>query len=217
MLIQFSSDIDHAMFVLNVDLWSDDGQREVNLVRHTNSAPSISSTTPCSYTGIADSAFHPILPSSTPHRDAQYPPAGSLTYPPQPPQQGYSPAYGGPAPGYPMRTCKLCGVGQLGTRLVIANSTAEQQYGPPNGGYPPSPAYGYNNMPPGDQSRPEYGSSQFPSRGAIGGAATTQGMFTRNLIGSLAASAFRLTDTSDRIGIWFIMQDLSIRTEGTFR
>jgi hypothetical protein len=42
-------------------------------------------------------------------------------------------------------------------------------------------------------------------------------MFTRNLIGSLAASAFRLTDPSDKIGIWFVLQDLSVRTEGTFR
>lgn len=47
--------------------------------------------------------------------------------------------------------------------------------------------------------------------------AQPQGMFTRNLIGSLAASAFRLTDPSDRIGIWFILQDLSVRTEGLFR
>ena len=44
-----------------------------------------------------------------------------------------------------------------------------------------------------------------------------QGMFTRNLIGSLAASAFRLTDNNDKIGIWFVLQDLSVRTEGEFR
>lgn len=43
------------------------------------------------------------------------------------------------------------------------------------------------------------------------------GMFTRNLIGSLSASAFRLTDPDDRIGIWFVLQDLSVRTEGSFR
>jgi hypothetical protein len=43
------------------------------------------------------------------------------------------------------------------------------------------------------------------------------GMFTRNLIGSLAASAFRLTDPSDKLGIWFVLQDLSVRTEGNFR
>ena len=42
-------------------------------------------------------------------------------------------------------------------------------------------------------------------------------MFTRNLIGSLSASAFKLTDEKDRIGIWFILQDLSVRTEGWFR
>jgi len=42
-------------------------------------------------------------------------------------------------------------------------------------------------------------------------------MFTRNLIGSLTASAFRLTDPDNKIGIWFVLQDLSVRTEGSFR
>lgn len=42
-------------------------------------------------------------------------------------------------------------------------------------------------------------------------------MFTRNLIGSLSASAFRLTDPDMKMGVWFILQDLSVRTEGTFR
>lgn len=46
---------------------------------------------------------------------------------------------------------------------------------------------------------------------------SSAGMFTRNLIGSLSASAFRLTDPCNRIGVWFILQDLSVRTEGTFR
>lgn len=46
---------------------------------------------------------------------------------------------------------------------------------------------------------------------------TATGMFTRNLIGSLAASAFRLTDPNDKLGIWFVLQDLSVRTEGNFR
>lgn len=47
--------------------------------------------------------------------------------------------------------------------------------------------------------------------------AAPEGMFTRNLIGSLSASAFRLTDPDNKIGVWFILQDLSVRTEGTFR
>lgn len=40
---------------------------------------------------------------------------------------------------------------------------------------------------------------------------------TRNLIGSLVASAAKLFDTNDQLGIYFVFQDLSIRTEGTFR
>ena len=43
------------------------------------------------------------------------------------------------------------------------------------------------------------------------------GMFTRNLIGSLCVSAFKLTDPDNKLGIWFILQDLSVRTEGSFR
>ncbi|KAF2842903.1 hypothetical protein M501DRAFT_924770, partial [Patellaria atrata CBS 101060] len=43
------------------------------------------------------------------------------------------------------------------------------------------------------------------------------GMFTRNLIGSLSVNAFRLSDTEQKIGFWFVLQDLSVRTEGSFR
>lgn len=43
------------------------------------------------------------------------------------------------------------------------------------------------------------------------------GMFTRNLIGALSASAFRLHDQDEKFGIYFILQDLSIRTDGIFR
>lgn len=42
-------------------------------------------------------------------------------------------------------------------------------------------------------------------------------MYTRNLIGSLVTSANRLLDPEDKFGIWFILQDLSVRTEGYFR
>jgi len=43
------------------------------------------------------------------------------------------------------------------------------------------------------------------------------GMFTRNLIGSLTVNAFKLQDTEAKTGFWFILQDLSVRTEGLFR
>lgn len=42
-------------------------------------------------------------------------------------------------------------------------------------------------------------------------------MYTRNLIGSLTVNASQLKDLSDELGFWFVLQDLSIRTEGMFR
>lgn len=42
-------------------------------------------------------------------------------------------------------------------------------------------------------------------------------MFTRNLIGNLTVNAFTLNDTDEKTGHWFVLQDLSVRTEGTFR
>ncbi len=47
--------------------------------------------------------------------------------------------------------------------------------------------------------------------------AAPSGMFTRNLIGSLCVSAFKLTNPDGQMGVWFILQDLSVRTEGSFR
>lgn len=43
------------------------------------------------------------------------------------------------------------------------------------------------------------------------------GMFTRNLIGSVTVSAATLQDLNDKPGFWFVLQDLSVRTEGNFR
>lgn len=40
---------------------------------------------------------------------------------------------------------------------------------------------------------------------------------TRNLIGMNAVNACRLNDPAGKTGFWFVLQDLSVRTEGTFR
>lgn len=45
----------------------------------------------------------------------------------------------------------------------------------------------------------------------------SQGMYTRNLIGSLAVNAAKLQDDTGKTGLWFVLQDLSVRTEGVFR
>lgn len=41
--------------------------------------------------------------------------------------------------------------------------------------------------------------------------------FTRNLIGSLTVNAAKLKDPDGNTGYWFVLQDLSVRTEGWFR
>jgi hypothetical protein len=46
--------------------------------------------------------------------------------------------------------------------------------------------------------------------------AAPPGSHTRNLIGSLAVPASKLTDQNHETGIWFVFQDLSVRTEGNF-
>jgi hypothetical protein len=47
--------------------------------------------------------------------------------------------------------------------------------------------------------------------------ATTMGSnHTRNLIGMNAVNACRLNDLEGKPGFWFVLQDLSVRTEGTF-
>ena len=100
---------------------------------------------------------------------------------------------------------------------------------PPNGTYGPPQQYfphqqmatlpSQANVPPYGRNGSQSGFSQDQRAQArmamVGG--QPSGMFSRNLIGSLAASAFRLSDTSDRIGIWFVLQDLSVRTDGSFR
>jgi hypothetical protein len=75
-------------------------------------------------------------------------------------------------------------------------------------GYHPLPVY-----PSGSSSarNPYNQSDDFPAQPA------GSSQYTRNLIGSLTGSAFRLRNDSGELGIWFVMQDLSVRTEGTFR
>lgn len=103
------------------------------------------------------------------------------------------------------------------------------QPGYPQGGYPnlySTPGYNQQGMQyGGSQQSPYYpmNSPYYPQGGGVVQhplshvQAPPTGMFTRNLIGSLSASAFQLTDVENRLGIWFILQDLSVRTEGNFR
>ena len=213
------------MFVLNVDLWSANGEKEVNLVRHSSTSPSISCSTPVSYQALqaVDAAYSNILPTGVVKYEGSqapynpYPQSG----PPQvTPYAGQASQYGGAQSQY--------------QQPGYAPATNGGQYPPQNGYSQPATqssyyASGQQTHAAGDYSpqvQSQYGGHQYTvprdqaiprSTGGPVSNTTPQGMFTRNLIGSLAASAFRLTEPNDRIGIWFVLQDLSVRTEGTFR
>jgi hypothetical protein len=212
-----NSEVEHGMFVLNVDLWDEFGQREVNLVRHSGSSPGISSTTPASYQE-APGIYSHIAPQQQPFKLEP----GQQNYNPYPNQPQVNPySNGQPAPynngsaynqGYP---------GPNGSAYASQGySQAPQQVyyttapGMHPSAAPQAPEYGQHQMPYGNR---QYAPADMAVQRTPVSTGQPQGMFTRNLIGSLAASAFRLTDPEDKIGIWFVLQDLSVRTEGTFR
>jgi hypothetical protein len=211
--------LDTAYFVLTVDLWNLEATKEVNLVAHAQSnAPIIGNSIPASFPHTVSNPS-PSQPSPRPFheltqvpaynrpaqnfgspRSAQHPDSATSYYSQS---SGYSPYSNGGAPAY---------FGQAG-----------------------APYQDYRNGPPGQQVnglQQHHSSSSFSSQGGGQGyqpyasprqetphmgANEARGTFTRNLIGSLSASAFKLNDLNENFGIWFVLQDLSVRTEGWFR
>lgn len=233
------------MFVLNVDLWSSNGNSEVNLVRHSTQSPSISNSTSHSYAetkpfyatlqpahmppqgvrnegaqGQQQAPYNPYPqvgpPQVNPHGQGppQHPSHHSGQHPGQYPGQYQQPGYppNGHSQGHPQYPPQN---GYQGPPLPHG-----PPQGPPPGMYP-APVTGAQIHAQGHAPLPQpsapYEGQQVQQFRPPHNQQQPQGMFTRNLIGSLAASAFRLTDTDDRIGIWFVLQDLSVRTEGHFR
>ncbi|PWN21599.1 hypothetical protein BCV69DRAFT_298602 [Microstroma glucosiphilum] len=84
------------------------------------------------------------------------------------------------------------------------------------GGGGPGPAYH-----PSSSSSKEGLGPPHSSGGGGGGAApfttVTTETYTRNFVGASVASANILKDEHDQLGIFFVLQDLSVRTEGTYR
>ena len=90
---------------------------------------------------------------------------------------------------------------------------ATQPYGPSTGhhGYAPPLQHSQSSAGPGPSNSPERTSSPSPS------IPIPRHTYTRTLVGPLSANACRLNDEHRKPGIFFLFQDLSIRTEGTFR
>ncbi|KAF2630805.1 hypothetical protein BU25DRAFT_248150 [Macroventuria anomochaeta] len=87
-------------------------------------------------------------------------------------------------------------------------------------------AYGQPVPAPHPYGQPQYYGGQappgFPSYGANYAqpavpATNSSSNHTRNLIGQTSVNAFKLNDPEGKPGFWFVLQDLSVRTEGTFR
>lgn len=190
-----TSCIDPTFFVLQVDLWDETGLHEKNVVRAANNSPATSIST-----------------------------ATTTSYPP-PPDRIYT------APSQQMAPVYHSYGGQMMVQAQPQNPCAPQMYQQPQGlppmygqnpqgGYYPPPQMqqsgypqSYGGPPPGGAPM---GYQSYPSA-VMPSSQPQTGMFTRNLIGSLTVNAFTLKDPKNNEGHWFILQDLSVRTEGTFR
>ncbi|KAL8978639.1 MAG: hypothetical protein Q9177_006351 [Variospora cf. flavescens] len=213
--------IEIGFLVLTVDLWDAEGKKEVNLVKHSQTSPSISAATAASYPPpntlhnpynlpnlpsqyLAGPVYHPAPPAHQMLHQPQMYAAPSVGYPTHPYQQQPQPMYHHQhhIPPPPIHT---------------QHQPHQAYYATPSG--TPITASAYY----GSQFQQAQGPLMSPQH--IGhtttdpnaSTPTPPGMFTRNLIGSLGVSAFKLTDNDNNMGIWFILQDLSVRTEGSFR
>ncbi|KAF2149876.1 hypothetical protein K461DRAFT_35196 [Myriangium duriaei CBS 260.36] len=184
-----ADEIDPAFFLLTVDLWDENATSEKNIVRSSSNSPAVSIST-------ATTTSFPVPPE----RVYTAAPTGVSMYPGAYGVPGAAPGYG-PTPVY-----------SQGQPHPSMYPNAPAGYYPPAPGYPQQyPAQG----PPGSPAYAQQAYGQTPVGFTPSQAAS--GMFTRNLIGSLTVNAFPLTDLDGKKGHWFILQDLSVRTEGMFR
>lgn len=222
-----------------VDLWDAAGANEVNLVRNSSvSSPIAPATNPASHQrnqyAIGASEQMPISNNYgvPPHQKFQN--QGFNSYPAQPQLNQYpgsqAQPYGQAPPQYAQQQYSQYPPQDPQSQAGYANGAGNYQpqtgYGPPP---PQSPFYstgvqshGMNATSNGDYGAPpqQFQARQYQPEPNVPRNTTNNvptGMFTRNLIGSLAASASCLIDTNGTPGIWFVLQDLSVRTEGDFR
>lgn len=195
---------DIAFHVVSCDLWSEDGKSEVNLVRN----PSASASNRRRRDQALGSSEGPReIPSgaSTPQHSSQISSVPTAQTPPSIAQQPYDINYSN-APGF--QGMPNMGGGGSGASYSAPSSS----YGSPSGEY-------MTEVPETHEVYGEQYPNTHPSRSGQydSGDQPSQVGFTRTLVGPLSANAQSLVDDQQRPGIFFIFQDLSIRTEGRFR
>ena len=196
--------LDISFYVLTVDLWDEHAQNEVNLVIHPSSSTAAQpASTVSAYNQAPIGNLHETPSvhqnSSTHYRSSD----DSLNGQRQQPNH---------------YTYHFHGYESHGTSLQNANTSQNTSFSnmtlhkdPPHTNDAQLPTLqSIHGQPP----NPQYGNGGFGQGQNTGSMQHAPGSFVRNLIGSLVASAFKLKDTNDRLGIWFVLQDLSVRTEG---
>lgn len=184
-------------FVVHVDIVEFEKLDERNLVQHPSSSPSISSVSNAAYpiTRSNPSTSHPI-PRDYDYR--QHPSYSTAQYAPTAEQQSMNSSY------------HVNGGGQQ-----YLNGNGYQHLRTyPGVGYPG----GLTNPAHSPMSQPMFpGQYQNTSINALRQQTQGTGVITRNLIGQVSSSATLLRDLTQSQGLWFVFQDLSVRTEGIFR
>jgi hypothetical protein len=203
------STLDISYFVLQVDLWDKEGLNEKNLVKHAQVSPSISTATTTAYPPtISNAPLSHTMPQP-------YDPANLAAY------QGAMNAQPNTSYGYQTGNIAANSQPQMyGARYGDNQYNTQGYSGAPNN-YGMQPPNGYN-IPPISSFHSSSMTSPYaqPRRGYRDDdihSPQTTGMFTRNLIGSLTTNACLLKNEKKVPGIWFILQDLSVRTEDWFR
>ncbi|KAJ3932990.1 MAG: velvet factor-domain-containing protein [Lentinula lateritia] len=236
-------DVDCSFFVVTVDLWSADGKQEMNLVLHPSSAdryvpPPTPNTTKSRRKGVTTSSMGPPASSSSSsntNSTSSLPPSQSLEppfTPTNPPTWGYpswSQNENSSEMGYrpwnnPVNTEPSTWGPQQAFNYDYSSSQAPATYSsPPSvpsmGHAPPiairsSFSHPHTNFTPTVPSIP---STPAPSSSSYSSIPLPRHTYTRTLVGPLSANATRLLDEHRKPGVFFLFQDLSVRTEGTFR
>jgi hypothetical protein len=201
------SKVDPTFYIVMVDLWDADCSKEVNLVRHSSSSPamSISAATTTNYPPPAERVMTLVHTVVTPH----YP----VMAPSMPAQSGAVQMYLTPAPmPLPEGTTAQFSNGVPAQGIHISNISHQQQQF--HAGAAAAAAMNGQGSPHGHHQHPIYPPPMSLAHLPV---AHTAGMFTRNLIGNVVVNATKLKDDHKQEGLWFVFQDLSVRTEGSFR
>ncbi|KIK67767.1 hypothetical protein GYMLUDRAFT_36542 [Collybiopsis luxurians FD-317 M1] len=234
-------DIDCSFFLVTVDLWSADGKQEMNLVLHPSSADryvpptpqTAPNTTKARRRGVTTSSMGPPTSSGpSPNPISSIPSTPTL----DPPFTPTNP----PTWGYPSWSQNENNNSEMGYRPwnnpintdpnVWAQQAFHYDYSNAQGHpsmYSPSPSVPSMGPSPSINLRPSYPPSHtnfsptvpsIPSTPAPAPSiALPRHTYTRTLVGPLSANATRLLDEHRKPGVFFLFQDLSVRTEGSFR